>query len=101
MDDLGPELLARWVADAITGLTGQLWDGEARARLAGWLDDPEHFETARRWLETPETDPGGVDWTRQRLSRVLAGESRSVGGFVGVLRLPRWRRLLALVRGRR
>jgi len=91
MDDA--EQLADQVADAITALTGHVWDRASRRRLTAALDDPQLRGMATRWLrgDRPD-DPTDIDWARWQLSRVLSGRQDEPSGIVGVLHRRRWRR---------
>lgn len=86
--------LANRIADAITDLTSQIWDSDARQRLAVWLDEPHHGELAERWLTyMTARDDSDIDrmdefQLRQPLQDALAGFSASAAGFVG--KTNRW-----------
>jgi hypothetical protein len=84
MDDA--EQLADQVADAITALTGRVWEEPARARLATSLEDSQLHVMAVRWLAgSRPPDPAGIDWTRRLLIRVLSGAQDRPLGIGGVL----------------
>jgi hypothetical protein len=89
------EELADRVADTITGLTGRLWNGEARARLAVWLRQTRHRDVAVRWLRyvmEGDVEPSIELALRTPIQDVLLGydRDRPIAGFAGLLR-P-WRR---------
>ena len=80
--------LANRIADAITDLTGQIWDHGARPRLADWLDEPANREMANRWLtylterNDAEVDPFEEFRLRRALQDVLHASTPTAGGFI-------------------